>query len=126
MVDIDNFKRINDTHGHDVGDEALQHVAGVLSASFPDCLIGRLGGEEFGIVLPGSGGEARAVLEKFLATLATTPLVLGQAELMITASIGMATLSPGRGVEPDLDDLLKAADARLYVAKSLGRNRVEA
>jgi diguanylate cyclase (GGDEF)-like protein len=124
MVDIDNFKRINDTHGHDVGDVALQHVAGVLSASFPDCLVGRLGGEEFGIVLPGSGGEARAVLEKFLATLVATPLVIGQAELTITASIGLATLS--RGVEPDLDDLLKAADARLYVAKSLGRNRVEA
>lgn len=126
MLDIDHFKRINDTHGHDTGDEALCHVAALLASAFPASSIARLGGEEFGVLLTGDdAGNAFRLLDEFRATLASSPLDLDEhSSIRITTSVGLAgTVANG---SEDLDALLSAADAKLYAAKAGGRNRVEA
>lgn len=116
MLDLDHFKAINDTHGHQVGDMVLCAVARCLERCLPDgdC-VGRLGGEEFGVLLPGcdpAGACARAEgLRRAIADLAPG----GHA---ITASLGVAA------GDRDVDALLALADECLYAAKRAGRNRV--
>jgi diguanylate cyclase (GGDEF)-like protein len=121
MLDVDHFKRINDTHGHPVGDQALRAVAGRVAAQLrggDSCA--RYGGEEFVVLLPGTslaqaceiGERIRAALAS--AALATTP------PLPVTASIGVAEYAPGMLV----DGVLAAADGAVYVAKRSGRNQV--
>lgn len=125
MLDIDHFKSINDTYGHDVGDEALCHVAKMLRAAFPAPLIARLGGEEFGVLFSGTEADnAYALLDEFRATLERMPLESAGASIRITTSIGMVNATSG--IDADLDYLLSEADARLYAAKTAGRNRVAA
>lgn len=125
MLDIDHFKSINDTYGHEAGDEALCHVATLLGAAFPAPLIARLGGEEFGILLSGTEADnAFALLDEFRATLERMLLESAGASIRMTASIGLANATSSIG--EDLDFLLSAADARLYAAKAAGRNRVAA
>lgn len=124
MVDVDHFKRVNDTHGHAVGDEVLRHVAALLrdGARTVDT-VARLGGEEFALLLPSTDAAGAAeVAERLRATLAARPVRLAGGEaLVVTASFGVAgypatTLTRERVVE--------AADAALYAAKRDGRNRV--
>jgi diguanylate cyclase (GGDEF)-like protein len=119
MGDLDNFKRINDRHGHHVGDAVLREVASTLRATLRTFdYIYRYGGEEFVILLPGSD-EARA-----LATAERVRDAIGAshpAGRRMTLSIGV---SVGDGREADFDDLLIAADRALYRAKAEGRNRV--
>lgn len=125
MLDIDHFKSINDTYGHDVGDEALCHVATMLNAAFPSPLIARLGGEEFGVLLTGTEADnAYALLDEFRATLDRMPLERAGTSIRITTSVGLASTVASSG--DDLDTLLSRADAKLYEAKSGGRNRVVA
>lgn len=120
-LDIDHFKRVNDTYGHDAGDVALQHVATLIA----DCARNhdipcRAGGEEFCLLLPGTAADAaRRVAERIRARIADTPIEgIGH----VTISIGVAW----RGTEtPRSPAVLKRADERLYDAKRLGRNRVE-
>lgn len=124
MIDIDFFKRINDTYGHEVGDQALIHLAGLLRASFRESdVIGRLGGEEFAVLLPSATLEQSHVLmDRFRMRLAATPLRLHDGRwLGFTASIGVAELDPEKA---SLTTLTKAADSALYAAKHSGRNRV--
>jgi diguanylate cyclase (GGDEF)-like protein len=128
MLDLDHFKLINDTYGHQVGDQVLQWVGKTLKES---CRVydvpGRYGGEEFCIVLPETKvGSTSAVADRIKAKMETTTLRIGDASLNITASIGIAgvdanpsaeLLSPGA--------LIDRADRALYSAKHLGRNRIE-
>jgi diguanylate cyclase (GGDEF)-like protein len=124
VADLDHFKSINDKHGHAVGDSALRMFADVVSAKLSPCdLIGRLGGEEFAILLHDAGRE------KALATGECIRLAFEHAAAMVdgrpvhgTVSIGMVTAEAGPF---DAPALLVRADEALYCAKERGRNRVE-
>ena len=117
MVDIDQFKKLNDTHGHQAGDEVLRNVAAALSCECRDFdTAARYGGEEFAIVLPGCGAdEAQDIAERLRRAVATAPSVVA-----ITASAGVATFPVHAG---DADTLVRAADNALYESKRSGRNR---
>lgn len=122
MLDIDNFKQINDRHGHFVGDEVIRRVSDILR----DCarradVVGRCGGEEFGIVLPETGAEAAMMTaERIRARIESEPLC-DAPPVRATVSIGIAPL-PGDGVD-DAIRWVVTADRALYEAKRLGRNR---
>ncbi|MCD8513732.1 MAG: GGDEF domain-containing protein, partial [Nitrincola sp.] len=120
MMDIDFFKAINDNHGHDVGDKALQHVANRISSQLREGdLCARYGGEEFVVLLPNTAtDEAMQVAERIRAEVESSPLNLPKQP--ITLSIGVATYQPGM----DAEKLLKAADKEVYRAKESGRNQV--
>jgi diguanylate cyclase (GGDEF)-like protein len=125
IIDIDHFKAINDQHGHPEGDEALRLVASTLRAQVREpAFIGRLGGEEFVVVLPGAGVEAaRELAERFRQQVSTLDTHRWLAERRITVSIGL-TLSKATGDTPS--SMLQRADAALYEAKRAGRNCVKA
>jgi diguanylate cyclase (GGDEF)-like protein/PAS domain S-box-containing protein len=120
MTDLDHFKRINDRHGHQVGDQVLQEFARLLQSHCRDIdLVARFGGEEFVILMPEVGlDEARACAERMRATLAqaTIPPLAEP----VTASFGVAELAPGE----DGEALLRRADEALYAGKAAGRDRV--
>ena len=126
VIDLDHFKRINDEHGHLVGDKALVHASRVLAACVRDVdLIARHGGEEFAVLLPMTDAAGAAeVAERCGRRLADTPLIVdGIGPIRVTASMGVASC---KGTEcEDLDVLLRVADAALYRAKGAGRDRVE-
>jgi diguanylate cyclase (GGDEF)-like protein len=120
MGDLDDFKKVNDRHGHHVGDAVLREVASTLRATLRTFdYIYRYGGEEFVILLPGTD-EARALAtaERVRSSIAASR----PAELAMTMSIGVSV--GGDGDETSFDDLLIAADRALYLAKAEGRNRV--
>jgi len=123
MVDLDNFKRVNDAWGHPVGDDALVHAARLISGSVRACDVAcRVGGEEFGVLCPGARDEeARRVAERVRRALEQMPLVVKGQEVPITGSLGVAVREPDGGAE----DLVRQADMALYRAKAAGRNRVE-
>jgi diguanylate cyclase (GGDEF)-like protein len=126
VLDLDHFKRINDTHGHAAGDQVLRSAAIIIARELrPTDLLGRLGGEEFGILLPGcSRDQGLAAANRIRHALATTPVTLdSQAALMASASLGLACASNSGYV---LHLLLVDADAALYQAKENGRNQVVA
>jgi diguanylate cyclase (GGDEF)-like protein len=124
MIDIDHFKRINDTHGHETGDQVLREVAGVLRQSMRgDDLIARFGGEEFVAALPVSAPDQAAErAERIRASLAARRLLVGGRPLRVTVSIGVAYTPPGR--QRSVPAMLAAADQGLYQAKNAGRDRV--
>ncbi|MDE2397814.1 MAG: GGDEF domain-containing protein [Burkholderiales bacterium] len=121
MLDIDFFKHINDTHGHGVGDLALQSVAQRIAAQLrAGDLCARFGGEEFVMLLPSTDlVQACEVAERIRAKLEASPLAT-EPPLAITASIGVATYETGMSAEA----LLGAADREVYAAKRSGRNQV--
>ncbi|MBN2311229.1 MAG: diguanylate cyclase, partial [Candidatus Hydrogenedentes bacterium] len=123
MVDIDHFKRVNDTHGHTAGDRVLAEAARRLRSVCRDYdIVGRYGGEEFVCITPGSQGEdAAAAAERFRNAVGETPIAAEGAELDVTISVGGVWLA---GDTPcDVDEVMKAADTLLYQAKEEGRNR---
>ncbi len=122
LIDIDHFKRINDTRGHAVGDIALRHLAHLLQSGVRGSdVCCRLGGEEFAVLLPDTTLEAGCALaEKLRAAIADHPVPLQDDTLYLTASLGVAS---GNG---DLEALLDTADAAMYEAKQAGRDRVMA
>ena len=121
LFDLDSFKAINDTYGHGPGDDVLRAFGEtsrrMLRASD---LIGRIGGEEFAVMLPGAGMEA-AYLVAERTRVAFTSACVGIGDFTVTLSAGVARAEP----DSTVDSLLKAADEALYRAKSNGRNRVE-
>lgn len=125
MIDIDHFKRFNDTHGHLAGDEALKDVASTLAGSFRSTdLIARYGGEEFAAVFPGMGAsDARWRLEQMRAKIESLTIALGDSRppAQVTVSMGVAVW-PHDG--DDLLETLAIADRWLYRAKAAGRNCV--
>jgi len=123
VIDIDHFKSINDRFGHEVGDQALQHVAGRIEAACRGLdLAGRQGGEEFLALLVGVDGEpARRAGERIREAVEAQPFLVNGHRLTITVSLGLASLA---SVDRSLDDLLRRADRALYAAKAAGRNRV--
>ena len=131
MLDVDHFKMINDSHGHEAGDRALQVVAELLFKQLRSYDgLGRWGGEEFLMLLPGTGlAEACAVAERIRANLVEAGATLPDGtRLPLSASLGVAAIddaTTGEVGEQWLDHLVRAADRALYRAKSLGRNRVE-
>jgi diguanylate cyclase (GGDEF)-like protein/putative nucleotidyltransferase with HDIG domain len=122
FVDVDHFKRINDTFGHDSGDKVLKAVAATLRESIGvDDFCGRFGGEEFVVALPGAGlVQAESIGERIRSKMERTAMPV---EGTVTVSVGVAVYDPSRP-DPDVDTLLGRADAALYEAKSMGRNRV--
>jgi two-component system cell cycle response regulator len=121
MFDVDHFKRVNDTHGHEVGDHVLRGIAG--AAANQRMIVGRLGGEEFAILLEASSLEAGVALAQDLrAKVAASAFDTGQGKLTSTCSFGVSEWEQGESI----DQLLKRADAALYEAKTGGRNRAVA
>ena len=121
IFDLDRFKHVNDTFGHQAGDAALRHVAAIVSSSLRQTdLLGRYGGEEFVVVMPGAGVEdARVAAERLRMRIASEPASFGRIQIPITASVGIAF-----GAREDLETLLSRADTALYRAKDGGRDRV--
>jgi diguanylate cyclase (GGDEF)-like protein len=126
LIDVDRFKTVNDELGHPFGDEALKEVARRLSASLrPYDGVGRYGGEEFLIVLPGCDLVAAVIrAEQIRETISATPITTARKERFVTVSMGVAVSNGSE--ELDVERLLNEADTALYQAKKSGRNRVEA
>ena len=124
MVDIDHFKAVNDGHGHQVGDQILCHVAGLLSARLrAQDMVGRYGGEEFLVLLPNTAQQAAAELAETLrSAVAQCPCAREGCAITATVSIGVCG-GQLHGTE-DWERLLRCADQALYAAKAAGRNRV--
>jgi diguanylate cyclase (GGDEF)-like protein len=124
MFDLDRFKAINDTHGHAVGDAVIREFCAVAVAAFrPNDVFGRMGGEEFAVVLPGSSIEAAFVrAERIGATFAENCRFVGERQINATVSGGV---SMGVRGEQTLSVLLEYSDAALYRAKAEGRNRIK-
>ena len=122
-IDIDHFKRINDTFGHAAGDVALQAVAAACNEQIrASDYFGRLGGEEFAILLPETDCEpALALAERLRVSIAAMHVTADDAVMTMTSSFGVATLGPA---DADASNLLQRADEALYAAKRGGRNRV--
>lgn len=126
FIDLDDFKRVNDVHGHLVGDEVLRNFAQSLQRLLrASDTIARFGGEEFLVILPNTSAEAAlAVMQRVLAETVRVPMAqLESGPLHITFSAGLATQGDGRLFD-SVDALLKAADNVLYRSKHRGRNRV--
>lgn len=124
MLDLDHFKHVNDRHGHAVGDRVLRHFAELLRASQRRTdLAGRLGGEEFALLLPGTGiDSARQLAERLRERVAASPAPGDGGDVGLTVSVGVASL---RASDTSPDDALKRADGAMYRAKAAGRDRVE-
>lgn len=124
MVDIDYFKRINDRHGHDAGDNVLREVANRLRKAVREVdVVARYGGEEFLLVLPSTNfSGALSVAERVWRSIGGEEFVLGGASECITASVGVAVY-PSRDIKTK-EQLLKSADRALYQAKHEGRDRI--
>ncbi len=125
LLDVDHFKAVNDRYGHPVGDEVLRHLARVASTALrPGDVIGRCGGEEFGVILPGADREATLhVAERLHRAVRTTPARLPpDLEIPVTVSIGAAVYPMDA---PDPAALYQRADQALYAAKAAGRDRVQ-
>ncbi|AVZ78807.1 hypothetical protein C3497_04585 [Zoogloeaceae bacteirum Par-f-2] len=125
MMDIDHFKQVNDLYGHPTGDAVLRHFAEVAGGNLRRIdLLGRLGGEEFAALLPGTDADgARLLAERLRLKIADAPCVAGKKRVKVTVSIGITLLHAG---DTGSDRPLARADAALYRAKRAGRNRVEA
>lgn len=119
LLDIDNFKQINDSYGHDAGDEAIRACA--AAARLEHAVTGRLGGDEFALLLEQRTlSEAIEIAEDLRRRLASRPFDTGKGQIRLTWSVGVGEAQP----DDTIDQLLARADAALYSAKAGGRNRV--
>ena len=122
MIDIDNFKSINDIHGHLAGDHVLKRVASIISQNIRGIDIpARYGGDEFAIIFSYTDiANACAIAERIRALTAEKPMVYGKKNLLITLSIGIMQYK----VDLSLTEFIKKVDQTLYRAKFMGRNRI--
>ncbi len=124
IIDIDDFKAINDEYGHAVGDVVIKQVVNNMRAGLSDNqLLGRIGGEEFLLLLPGvNKGRAFAVADQIRQQVANKPIAIDDSELTITVSLGVAVNQPPPA---HFEELLKRADDAMYRAKTAGKNQVQ-
>ena len=124
LLDLDWFKQVNDSLGHDAGDQLLREIAHRFERTMrPSDTMARLGGDEFAILLEGSSEqEAAAIAGRLLDLLRSEPVQLGDRELVVGASIGIAVHPGGAG---DSEELVRQADIAMYAAKDGGRGRCE-
>jgi len=122
LFDLDDFKLVNDCHGHHVGDQALVHVSTTVQAMLRSVdELGRYGGEEFIVILPATPLlSALTIAERIRHAIATSPLATGAHHIQMTSSLGVAELHPDENVE----SMIGRADRAMYAAKHHGRNRV--
>lgn len=122
MGDIDFFKKVNDTYGHDAGDEVLKYVANAMKEKCGDeAFVARWGGEEFLIILPGrNGDDAFVMLEKIRIMIQNSVIKVGNEEIKVTMTFGLSE----SGFDTSAETAIKEADERLYYGKSHGRNQV--
>jgi diguanylate cyclase (GGDEF)-like protein len=123
LMDLDHFKRVNDTFGHLAGDEVLKNAARVFATGVRDCdTVGRYGGEEFAAILPATGiGGARTLAHRLCEAVRAQPLSTATGSTAITVSVGVAQLHERMHSH---EDLIRAADRALYQSKRDGRDRV--
>ncbi|RTZ16081.1 response regulator [Vibrio aquaticus] len=117
MLDIDHFKKVNDTYGHDGGDAALKMVANILKIYFPEDVVVRFGGEEFCIQSCAPFDEFLSRIENMRQRVEKTPIKHNNDKIQVTISIGVCNL------DANLNEQIKVADDRLYAAKAAGRNQ---
>lgn len=122
VLDVDHFKSVNDRFGHDCGDEALKVIATTIStAAGPSALVGRLGGEEFGVFLPGADQfRAEYIAEQLRRAVAAISFAVAGETCVLSISVGGAVF----GGHTDFRSLYRVADQHLYQAKAAGRDRV--
>jgi diguanylate cyclase (GGDEF)-like protein len=127
MVDVDHFKGINDSYGHLVGDVVLTEVAKRLTASVRGYdSVGRYGGEEFLIIVPGCDPQGLIIsAERLRGVIAESPINSTSSPIPVTISVGLVSVGPGNLKPIEHIALVQAADSALYRAKAKGRNRVE-
>jgi len=123
MLDIDRFKKINDAHGHAIGDEVLKNLSRIVTATCRDSdIAGRVGGEEFAILLPQTSAKsAHELAERLREEMEKSAVHLNQADIKWTSSFGVAQMGP---TTESLEALVATADGALYEAKRRGRNCV--
>jgi diguanylate cyclase (GGDEF)-like protein len=129
LMDIDHFKRLNDTYGHAAGDQALKATAQRLATLFgAGDLLARWGGEEFLAILPGAqAGEAAAIGARVLRAISAEPIVAGESAITVTMSLGICPLRLAMADRPaKWDEVLHIADQALYLSKQTGRNKAYA
>ena len=120
LIDLDHFKRINDTYGHDAGDNVLKTVGQLLEEAFSEQIVARFGGEEFCVYFPYHDGHyAKEQLDAFRIALENQVISVTDTTINITCSIGIADHAT-----QSIEDLLSAADKQLYCAKNNGRNQI--
>ena len=124
LIDIDNFKKVNDTYGHQIGDAVLVDMTHRIMAMVRGGdVLARYGGEEFGIILPDTGLDGAEILaDRILRAISSQPFTFAQREIGYTVSIGLAVYRGGD--EIGKDRLIAAADRALYDSKETGRNRL--
>lgn len=121
LIDIDHFKAVNDTHGHQAGDRVLQHVAAMLRSELDQALmVARFGGEEFAVLSQGPLREFAGRMNELRRKMARERIDCGEANLEVTVSVGLSEPRDDLVVAP----LIRRADEALYAAKKIGRNRV--
>ena len=122
MADIDFFKKVNDTYGHDAGDEVLKSIAGILKSKCVNgSIASRWGGEEFLLVFPNvNGDDAYMLLEQISMAIQKSVIKVGENEIKTTMTFGLTEW----GFKSELDDVIKEADDKLYQGKENGRNQV--
>ena len=122
MVDLDHFKRVNDTYGHEVGNQALQHLADILMSEVRTTdIVCRYGGEEFAMIFPETHlNLAVKVADRIRNEIASRPLQIEDGEVTITASMGISVYMKTSIL--DIDDFIESVDKYLYEAKQSGRN----
>ena len=122
FFDIDNFKRVNDSFGHDGGDEVLRHIAGIIKKEMQGCEICRWGGEEFIILMKDYDFTvAKEKMEYIRKTIEANPTVFFNKRIPVTVTIGIEENKEGYQAP---DDIIKVADARMYYGKQHGKNIV--
>lgn len=120
VLDLDNFKNVNDSYGHDAGDLVLKSVANILKESLARFLMARTGGEEFFVLLPGINNEqAISLISKIRQIVSSTPISLGDEDIYVTFSAGVTNQR-----FTNIDEMINKADEFLYRAKEAGRNIV--
>ena len=119
MIDIDDFKNVNDTYGHQAGDYVLTELARMMRDECPDCEIARWGGEEFLIVADGSG-QSESMLEQLRQAVSEHAFTFDGTAIPVTITVGVTRYEAGQS----LDQWVRAADSKLYQGKGTGKNRV--